>query len=862
VTIWSDAAAASDWVKHETSYAEVADKLATLSTASFSYAKLASVYRDLHCDAIEAALADPTKLLQRIGYLADPARRRRVRVDISRMPTTYATRLFGREAEMADLNKAWDSAGADKTNVVVLDATGGIGKTALVHHFVHGLATQGWRGAEAVFVWSFYSQGTDDKRQASADDFFKTALAWFGHTGDAPASQHDKGVRLAELIAAKRALVILDGLEPLQYGPSRRSGGSGDAGLTGGLKDHGLRALLRQLAAANPGLLVVTTRLKVPDLTGRPAPAVINERLGPIPTMDGVELIRTIGVKGKYEEMKALVEDLSGHAIALTQVATWLKNFRDGDVRCRDELPSLVDLGGDNERDPFRVMLAYETQFKHQIAEQAARGDKSADIAAGKQLAVLFLMGLFDRPMEKGDREALLAEPVIPGLTDGLVGLTRNQLDYAVQSLRDLGLLLPRDKDTPDDLDAHPLVREYFSARLEKEQPDAWKAAHGRLYDYYRFRGLPAELQDPIAHALLGDQIAYPNYGARKTVDDLIAGRMSEDNRANTAPALVNASPEQLRTAAKLIDGPGWNKALKTFLPESEQAMTPLFAAIAHGCIAGRHGEAFNEVYWPRISRGNEGFAGKLGLFGSNLAAIAHFFSEPFATPAQGLYAGDRAIVLNVAGFALRALGRLAEAVEPFAANVRLNANASPATRYTWSEAARNASNLSQLLVTLGRLEDDAASSKAGAAAMAAQTVTYADQSGDTFWQMGARVTHADVLLQAGTWGEATARFAEAEARQREHQARLPLLYSVQGYQWCDLKLAQGRGGEVAARAKCALNAYAGADEKWLLDIALDTLQLGRVAHLAVQVAARLSLRRRSSMRPSRVCVRLASSRS
>jgi hypothetical protein len=82
---------------------------------------------------------------------------------------------------------------------------------------------------------------------------------------------------------------------------------------------------------------------------------VITERLGPIPTMDGVELVRSIGVKGKYDELKALVEDLSGHAIALTQVATWLVHFRDGDVRARDELPSLVDLGGDNERHPFRV---------------------------------------------------------------------------------------------------------------------------------------------------------------------------------------------------------------------------------------------------------------------------------------------------------------------------------------------------------------------------------------------------------------------------------------------------------------------------------------------------------------------------
>ena len=66
--------------------------------------------------------------------------------------------------------------------------------------------------------------------------------------------------------------------------------------------------------------------------------------------------------------------------------------------------------------------------------------------------------------------------------------------------------------------------------------------------------------------------------------------------------------------------------------------MAPLFAAIAHGCAAGRHDEAFNEVYWPRIARGNEKFAAqKLGLYGSDLAAIAHFFAEPFAVPAPEL---------------------------------------------------------------------------------------------------------------------------------------------------------------------------------------------------------------------------------
>ena len=366
-------------------------------------------------------------------------------------------------------------------------------------------------------------------------------------------------MRLAELIAAKRALVILDGLEPLQYGPSRRSGGSGDAGLTGGLKDHGLRALLRQLAAANPGLLVVTTRLEVPELAGRPGRAVTIERLGPIPTPAGIELIRTIGVKGKDEEMEALVEDLAGHAIALVHVATWLVKFRGGDVRCKDELPPLVDLGGANERHPFRVMLAYETQFKRQIAEQAARGQKLPTIEAAKQLALLFLMGLFDRPMEKGDGETLLAEPVIPSLTDGLSGQRPSQIDYAVQGLRDLGLLLPRDKDAPHDLDAHPLVREYFGARLEKEQPEAWKAAHGRLYDHYRFRGLPEVFRDPIAYGVLALCAAFPQ--VKGNVNEVAAsGQWPDGWKSSLPPTLLAADWGRVRGAAKLINKPKWRQ--------------------------------------------------------------------------------------------------------------------------------------------------------------------------------------------------------------------------------------------------------------------------------------------------------------
>ena len=68
--------------------------------------------------------------------------------------------------------------------------------------------------------------------------------------------------------------------------------------------------------------------------------------------------------------------------------------------------------------------------------------------------------------------------------------------------------------------------------------------------------------------------------------------------------------------------------------------------------------------------------------------------------------------------------------------------------------------------------------------------MTYADRSGDASQRMINRTTHADALHQAGRRAEAEARFREAEEMQAENQPAYSLLYSVQGFQYCDLLLA------------------------------------------------------------------------
>src|SRR6185437_7238245 len=90
-------------------------------------------------------------------------------------------------------------------------------------------------------------------------------------------------------------------------------------------------------------------------------------------------------------------------------------------------------------------------------------------------------------------------------------------------------------------LDAHPLVREYFGEQLRREQPEAWREGHRRLYEH------------------------------------------------------LKAKP----------------------LPDTIEEMAPLYAAVVHGCLAGKNREAFVEIWLKRIEREREHFSfRRLGAVG------------------------------------------------------------------------------------------------------------------------------------------------------------------------------------------------------------------------------------------------------
>ncbi|MDG4597365.1 MAG: hypothetical protein P9F75_17040 [Candidatus Contendobacter sp.] len=251
-----------------------------------------------------------------------------LRWDISRLLKYAPADLIGREAETQLLDAAWAKAQGGEPNrprVLTFVALGGEGKTSLVAHWAATLAAQDWPGCAAAFAWSFYSQGTRDQSAASSDIFLKEALTFFDDDADkafaaSNVGAFEKGQRLARVVGERKNLLILDGLEPLQYAPTSPTPGE--------LRDQGIAALLKGLAQHNRGLCLVTTRRTLPDLNAfrqTTAPEVVLHRLS---RAAGVCLLKTLGVRGTAQEFERLVEDVKGHALTLTLLGGFLHRAR------------------------------------------------------------------------------------------------------------------------------------------------------------------------------------------------------------------------------------------------------------------------------------------------------------------------------------------------------------------------------------------------------------------------------------------------------------------------------------------------------------------------------------------------------
>ncbi|HRI72243.1 MAG TPA: hypothetical protein PK156_48750, partial [Polyangium sp.] len=589
---------------------------------------------------------------------------------IKHLPLTSPELFFGRDEELGWLEKCW----TERVFVASISAWGGVGKTSLVTKWLCTMRDAGWSGAERVFVWSFYGQGM--RTAGSSDGFFAEALKAFGDPDPLLGSPWEKGERLARLIQEKRTLLVLDGVEPMQWGPGEQDGR---------FKDPALQTLVQALALQNTGLLLLTSRLPIRDAEAFAGTKVQSKALRHLSEEAGAEVLRARGAKGTEEELRAAVREYEGHALALTLLGSYIRRAQMGDIRRRDRISPLQG------KPAQRMMAIYEEWFSGRL-----------------ELTILQLMGFFDRPASKDEMDALRALPWIDGLTDGLEGILESDWNEAVTTLRDVGLMSAAKFDHDETLDAHPLVRQHFGELLEQDNLDAYREGHRRLYEFLQKKAPP--------------------------------------------------------------------------FPDTLADMEPLYKAVVHGCLARKNQEALGEVWLRRIRRENAHFSiHRLGAFGNEVAMLSASFDPPWEHLAQGLSESAQAVVLNEAGFALRALGRLREATTLLRVGLEHDI-----AMEEWENAAIASSNLSDVLKSRGLLRDALESAR--------HSVEMADKSNDDEQRIDKRTTLADVQHLMGWRDEALASFEEAERMQKDWQPEHPQLYSVR---YNDLLLELGRAPEV-----------------------------------------------------------------
>jgi tetratricopeptide (TPR) repeat protein len=215
--------------------------------------------------------------------------------------------------------------------------------------------------------------------------------------------------------------------------------------------------------------------------------------LPPLALCDGADLLRRLGVKGEDEELKATVREYGGHALSLAILGTYLVEKFGGNARERFKTRPLTDASGSRGVPQDQILLKGEERAvffaRNMIASYEKWFEEQSDPIAQTALAILRVLGLFDRPAEQAWL-SVLRQHQIRGLTEPFFATSEPEETWrkAIIRLRRAKLI----SGSPDSLAAHPLICQYFTDQLRDQFPDAARRAQSLLFDHLKSQG-PSE---------------------------------------------------------------------------------------------------------------------------------------------------------------------------------------------------------------------------------------------------------------------------------------------------------------------------------------------------------------------------------
>lgn len=261
--------------------------------------------------------------------------------------------------------------------------------------------------------------------------------------------------------------------------------------------------------------------------------------------------------------------------------------------------------------------------------------------------------------------------------------------------------------------------------------------------------------------------------------------------------------------------------------PETSDGLIPLYRAVNHACKAGLYAEAWDQVFYPRIRRGDDKFSLKnLGLISSDLEALGGFFGDSWDHLEDGVHeieSRSPSYVVSEAGFCLLATGRLEEASVALRSALRMRQDGGE-----WVYAARNANNLFWVSLARGQLDEAMEHVKMGLDFL--EKASAGDEGDPEFIQTVLLANLAAAYHHKGQRAIASELFRRAEKLESDRDGGYERLWSVRGYLYHDLLLDLAQSpellSEIEGRAKESLE---WAREHSPLSRALPRLTLARI---------------------------------
>ena len=692
------------------------------------------------------------------------------------------------------LDDAWLS---PKINIVEFVAFGGVGKSALVAEWLKRMQTDEYRKAARVFGHSFYSQGSRENAQASADSFLDQALRFFGDPYPTEGSPWDKGERLARLVRRQPTLLILDGVEPLQSPET-----TDDAGQ---IRDPGLQALIVELAARNAGLVVISTRARIKDIEGHRNSSVVSHTLDFLSTDAGTALLKEIGVTGTDKELGLAVEEVSGHALSVTLVGKYICHAEGGDIVRRFEIglprtdlvpakpnelgkvdendetathnllstavtPDVIQIGktlaSGNRRNRSHVAKTFSRIMRRYEIWLSGLQDFEGDVEVNGRLALELarLTGLFDRPITAGEFAAIVT---------GVSSLSEDQTGPAAAV------------ESPSH-GAIPGLTDLASKANEGEV----NLAIGRLVEYdliTKVTDSRIRLSVPSWPAVAASEVVLD---AHPLIREYFAGSLkSEDRSENGCVSTFNLHPSSFREAHRRLYVHLKQSTLEQ--PDDLNDTMPLYHAVAHGCAAALYEEAF-AIYWERITLGDTFKTLRTcGWYGQDESAMNCFTDESGDVSPQ-VPLQIQALIRSIAAFCARARGDF-NSLPQMIGGRQLSEEAAD-----FLHAAQTAGYAAEMLWMTGDLM--------GALEEARRSVELADRSGNEYMKYYNRTTLADVYRLLGRRHESRKYFDEAEKQFTACDPTKQQLISLECARYSSLLLFESQFDEVIRRSRYALN--------------------------------------------------------